>query len=179
MNHQSMDINFVFTTVVALNFVVKFEITPEHFQDYFLFSGTDSIAHLYRENATTYLFLKHDSSQQLFTFDNASTPLTFAWDRKTINNKPMNVHSNQSLLNHFNFDAYTFLSPIMEIQQLNYLPSTECQCGETNYELIALIMFAIGLGFKFDVIAPKIFDMILKKTKRLEEDEYMEMNTVV
>ena len=174
-----MDINFVFTAVVALNFVVKFDITTEHFQDYFLFSGSDSIAHLYRENATTYLFLKHESSQQLFTFDNASTPLEFAWDRKTINNKPMNVHNNHSLLNQFDFDAYTFLSPIME---LNYLPSTEStlyQRGETNYELIALIMFAIGLGFKVDVIAPKIFNMILKKTKRLEEDDYMEMTTAV
>ena len=175
-----MDLNFVFTAVVALDFVVRFEVTVNNTQDYFLFSGVDSTAHLYRENDTIRLFLRYKSNQQLFTLDEVfdGDTLTFDWDQKTVNSVPMNTQDHQSDMDRLEFDAYTFLSPIVEVQQLKCpIMETVYQCNGTNYRLIALIIFAIGLGLKFDIAVPAILN-ILQNLQRVEEAEYIEMGMV-
>ena len=174
-----MDLNFVFATVVALNFIVDFEVSQDDTQDYFIFSGNNSIAHLYRNTNKLNLYLKSDSSQQLWTYEVPSSEFTFGWDQKTVNNHPMHFHGNDSVLTHFDFDAYTFLSPISKMKQLK-CPEFEpvFQCDETNYKLIILIVFAIGIALKFDLAAPILIKAV--KTKyHVEESLYEEMNLSV
>ena len=174
-----MNLNFVFAAVVALNFVVKFEVSQDDTQDYFIFSGNNSTAHLYRNTNKLNLYLKSDSTQQLLTYELSSSEFTFGWDQKTVNNQPMDFHSNDSVLTHFDFDAYTFLSPILEMQQLK-CPEIEpvFQCGETNYKLITLIVFVIGIALKFDLAAPILIEAV-KTMYLIEESPYEEMITSV
>ena len=164
-----MNLNFIFNTVVALNFVVEFNVSPQSSQDYFLFSGIDSSAHLYRKNNTIWLYLKHGQEHQTMNYENKEPTFTFNWSSKTINDNPMSNHSDMNM----SFDAYTFLSPILNIQQPHPVVAEPIfHCGETNYKLIALIIFAVGLGLKFDLVAP-ILVKIFKK-----ESSYVDMQRV-
>ena len=154
-----MNLNFIYSAVVALNFVVKFHVSSEEKQDYFLFTGPNSTAHLYRTNNTLWLYLGNGEENRVMKCKVDNPTFTFDWISKTVDDNLMSNFSNIDVW----FDAYTFLSPILEIQQPS-TPTPIVQGVKINYLLIALLIVSIGLGLKFDVVAPLIMKLLKKES---------------
>ena len=164
-----MNLNFIYSAVVTLNFVVKFHVSLHETQNYFLLSGPNSTAHLYRENQTLWLDLSAGREHTMMYSQISGATFTFDWSGKTVDKQLMSNFSNIELW----FDAYTFLSPILEMQHPPTPVESIFQCGNINYKLMALLIFSIGLALKFDLLIPTLLKLLGK------EDIYVNMESRV
>ena len=156
-----MNLNFIFMSLMALDFTVNFHVSTDGKQDYFVFSGPNSTAHLYRENHTIWLYLESGREYTLSHSQISGPTFNFNWPSRTVNNELMINSSNLDVW----FDAYTFLSPIVEFHHMTSAPIEPIfQCDNINYKLIALIIFSIGLGLKVDLVAPILLKMLKKES---------------
>lgn len=183
-----MNINFVYSLTVGLSFIVRFNVNLDSKQDYFLFNGDNSTAHLFRQNQTIKLFLQCNTSYRHFEMPNVTNQFTFEWKGYTINNKNMNIVSSKGdKLNGLTFDAYTFLSPILhfaehrkEAIEIYHEPLVQCQ--DINYGFFVIIVFAVGVVLQLGIIGPKVFEHIIKSYRGFpqqlsveEEPAYVEI----
>ena len=158
---KRMNLNFIFSALVALDFTVNFHVSPEDKQDYFMFSGPNSTAHLFRENHTICLYLETGRERTLSRSRISGPTFTFTWSGKMVNNEVMSNSSNLDVW----FDAYTFFSPVLMLNQQSLAPIEPIfQCDNINYKLIALIIFCIGVGLKFDVLLPILLKLLKKES---------------
>lgn len=178
-----MNVNFIFSLAVSLDFTVRFAIdSSKESEDYFIFSAENVTAHLYRRNATLKLFLRTNSSYRQYEANGANDIFDFTWEDFLVDEQPMTIVKSQGQMGYFKFDGYTFVSPIYEIW--NHQPAIAVQepvfqCEGQNYGLIVLIVVVVGLLLKFDIIVPRIVKEILKSYEVSEEGEreasYVEM----
>ena len=155
-----MNLNFIYSAVVAMNFIATFDVSQQSKQEYFMLTGPNSTAHLFRKNETISLYLKYKNEEKIMVSEVQDSTFTFDWRFKTINKKPMNNNNNSTEFQ-FEFDTYNFLSPVL-LEESILQPTAPIFQPDINYKLIALIIFAIGMGLKLDIIAP-ILVKILKK----------------
>lgn len=159
-----MNINFVYTLVTSLAFTVVFDVNDSQKQNYFLFGGEETSAHLFRVNDTVTLYLGDRDSNAIYQTGNINSGFTFSWDGYLINNMYMNNTRYIGNLGSLEFDSFTFLSPLMEILETCVIsepcPGSLYQCEGTKYGLVTLIVLGIGLLLKFDTISPKVRTLI-------------------
>ena len=106
-----MNFNFLFGIVGNLNFIIEFAINEKEHQDFFLFEGVNSSAHLHRFNQTIYLQLSNGNETSLYQTD-FENMLEYSWIGFKVNGTEMNkVKSNGDLS--LKFDTFTFLSPLV------------------------------------------------------------------
>ena len=114
-------LNFLFAAVTALNFTVQFYSVND---DYFIFSGDNSVAHLYGNGTKIYYFERNGAVSNQYHCDIDEPEFTFTWPN-LINGQLMKPYSDIHELGDINFDAYTFLSPVkLLIPEIQHLCST-------------------------------------------------------
>ena len=159
-----MNINFVFNVVVSLSFVSRFNVTIDERQDYFIFNGDGTAAHLSRFNKTVSLVLLADDNYELYQTYNVTNNFTFKWSGFTIDEQKMHFVKSYGKIDQLQFDSYSFLSSSLEIEK-EELEFYSCEqpvfsCDDINYGFIALIMFGIGIGLRSDTMVMRIWKQI-------------------
>ena len=179
-----MDINFIFALATSLSFTVVFDVNNSYNQNYFVFNGDETSAHLFRKNDTVTLYLYDRDSYVIYQSSNITSSFMFSWEGYQINNMNMNKTSYNGSLGSLEFDGFTFLSPHKEILETCYIsepcPEPVFQCEGTRYDLLTLIVLGIGLLLKFDIISPKLMSIIREAYTKVSLDEsiYVEMEPV-
>ena len=101
-----MNFNFLFGIVGNLNFIIQFVINEKERQDFFLFEGVNSSAHLHRFNQTIYLQLSNGIETSLYQTD-FENMLEYSWIGFKVNGTEMKkVESDRDFL--LMFDTFTF-----------------------------------------------------------------------
>ena len=170
-----MNINFVFNVVVSLSFVSRFNVTIDERQDYFIFNGNGTTAHLSRSNKTVSLVLISDNSYELYQTYNVTNNFTFKWNGFTIDEQKMYRVNSSGKIDQIQFDSYSFLSPYLELEkeELEFYPCEQpvFSCDVINYGFIALIMFGIGIGLRSDTVVMRMWKQIATLYKLVDIHE--------
>ena len=177
-----MNVNLIFTIVTTLDFTARFAINPNDTpQNHFVLSGENTSAHLYQENTTLKLYLRLNSSYQLYELDGVINSFDFLWNGFMVNGRQMELKRSEGNLTSLSFDAYTFVAPI-ELWNYEIIHEivTECvyQREKQNYVWFACIFFAVGILLKFDVIGPKVAQKVIKYYSPELEGDYVAMENL-
>ena len=174
-----MDFNLLFRLVATLSFSIKFNIDTNNKQDFFIFNGENTTAHLFRENETLNLFIRTNSSFKRYEISNITTKFEFSWNEFKVDGRKMEIVKSHGQLDELQFNGYTFLSPWLGdpyCQVVEPPPNLVYRESEIKYGLLALIALAIGLILKSDAVALHIWEKIkVKLYQDVEEDLYVEM----
>ena len=168
-----MEFNLLFSVVGALSFVIEFGILPDARQDFLFFNGDNTSAHLFRENNTVFLHLA-DTHFELYQTD-IENQLEFSWNGFKVNGTEMKKVKTNGNVTKFDFDVFTFLSPIMENKpREEAIIETLLTSEKVNYYYILAIVF---LSVLLVDSKPRTFrliqDLLCQKKK---ESEYEVMN---
>ena len=170
-----MNINFVFNVVVSLSFVSRFNVTIDERQDYFIFNGNDTTAHLSRSNKTVRLVLLSGNNYELYQTYNVTNNFTFKWNGFIIDDQEMYCVNSSGKIDQIQFDSFSFLSPYLELEKEEF-EFCSCEqavfnCEDINYGFIALIMFGIGIGLRSDAMVMRIWKQITSGYKLVDINE--------
>ena len=143
---HKMNFNVLFALAANLNFTINFLIDSQITQDFFIFEGEDSSAHLYRENDTIKLYLQYMNKSELYIQEIKDT-LEFSWEGYKINGTKMKKIKGDGELNP-QFTAFTFSSPILSVEPLNEravlsLPNS----SNINYGYVVGIVLLVAIVF--------------------------------
>ena len=170
-----MNVNFIFNIVVSLSFVARFNVTTDEYQDYFIFNGNDTAAHLSRNKTTVSLVLLSGDDYQLYQTYNVTDNITFKWNGFTIDEQKMTCVNSSGRIDQIQFDSYSFLSPYLELEkdELEFCSSEQTVFGskDINYGLIALVMFGVGLSLRSDDMAKRIWNQLATGYKLTDINE--------
>ena len=170
-----MNVNFVFNVVVSLSFVARFNVTIDDHQDYFVFNGNDTAAHLSRSKTTVSLLLISGDDYELYQTFNVTGNFTFKWNGFTIDDQKMNCVNSSGRIDQIQFDSYSFLSPYLQLEkdelEICYCEQTVFGCKDINYGLIALIMFGVGIGLRSDDMVKRIWNRLATGYKLVDINE--------
>ena len=176
-----MNFNFLFGIVGNLYFIITFLLNEKDQQDFFMFEGVDSGAHLYRYNHTIYLQLNNHTTTMLYKTD-IKDVLEFSWTGFKVNGTEMEkVGSNVTFP--LTFNAFTFLAPIVDFGCPNNSNEERIagfhKITNTNYGYIVGIVLIVAIVFD---IKPKTWNFISKVFNRLgkcnKDDTYETMNSL-
>ena len=176
-----MNFNAIFTIVASLSFTIDFYNSNEFYQDFFLFNGANSSAHLYRENDTLILYLNQLNDFEIYNFYNIPYYFTFSWVNFTVNGIEMQCVKNSTKIKNINFTDYTFCSPIIDIYtSCKHEPvfKTFDKLNEINYGYIVLISLFVGIFIKSKFISLELYRKIflLFNEYHKPESDYATMN---
>ena len=179
-----MEFNILFVIVASLSFTIEYDIDSNTKQDFFIFTADqEGSVHLFRENTTINLYLRSNSSFELYQSLTPGKQFNFTWDGFRIDGKQMKMIKSNGQIEDLNFNGYTFLSPHIGVMcEPVENPQLEAiyQNSETNYGLIVLIVLSIGMLLKTDIIAEKVWKKLIRiadtsETLSNDEDSYVEM----
>ena len=172
-----MNISFLYALVTSLSFTIKFNVNSNNRQDYFIFNGPNTTAHLFRENSTLKLIFHANSSFRHYQASNITGQFNFIWDGFKVNDKKMELIKSNGDLNELKFNRYTFESLCLDTlhEEVEYSQEPVFHCRDVNYIIFAGIAIAVGLIMRSDNIIPKIW--MLFNTLR-SESEYAEVDTI-
>lgn len=178
-----MNISFLYTVLTSLCFTVKFDFDEHSKQDYFIFNGPDTTAHLFRKNSTLELVLQSNSSFSRYQTSNLTNPFTFTWDGFRVNDKTMKLVKSTGNLTNRNFNGYTFMSPYLEILQddtVQYITQESIvECRDINYGIFAAIAIAAGLVMRSDNIISRTLKLLSNALEsKTSESVYVEMDSI-
>ena len=165
----SMYFNISFALATALSFTAHFPVnTGTESQNYFIFTGVNNTAHLYRNNDTLSLHIQDRSNYQLLQMEGVSNlrSFEFKWDEFRINGRSMDIKTVEGNCTRLDFDAFNFISPI-DIWNRQVMPGMQAERiyhydKEIKYGWFAFIAFGVGLLLKFDLVCPKILQKFLQ-----------------
>ena len=155
-----MNFNFLFGVVGSLNFIIKFAVNDKEQQDFFMFEGLNSSAHLHRYNQSIFLHLSNGIETLLYRTD-FENMLEFSWKGFKVNGTEMKkVKSDGELLLEFN--TFTFLSPFVNFS-----------CFDNSNEeklLNSVNLTGINYGYVFGIvlIVAIVFDFKPKTWKLMK-----------
>ena len=168
------------TTFFSLTFVLNLDVNKNIYQDYFIFHGNDTSAHLFRENNTINLVLMSDENYVIYQ-SNVTNSFIFEWDGFIINDEKMKLRTNQLMfdVNQLTFYNYTFISSFSS-QDIKTLTLEDTK--ELFQELIVAVVLdiiLIGVIFRSDILrsdslirkAYDIFKIIFNKKYNVEFNE--------
>ena len=172
-----MEFNLFFTLVTALSFSIRFDTDSSPKQDYLIFQGDDATVHLFRENNTLVLYLRHDEAYNIYNYNNITNDFSFTWEGYKINEETMILIKSFGDIGAMIFDSYTFLSPIADFYEPSFSIEPVYRHSSTiNYGYIALIVVGVVLGFESKVIASMIYK---KVSERFEFNSLDLMETAI
>ena len=149
-----MNFIFLFSLINTLSFSVKYELTNDVIQDFFVFQSKLHYAHFYRNGSTLLLKLTEDINKfQSYTHELGDKEVfNFAWDNFTIDGISMKLNNSNSQIERelISFEDYIFMHPYVELNQINEL---ECKIQPTyilkvNYFLISVIVLVSFITIK-------------------------------
>ena len=178
-NYFKMNLNFVYNLLASLTFSITFDVDSNEKQDYFVLHGDNSTAYLFRYDNVLKLSITTNFGFRHYETTEISTQFTFTWDGFKINDKSMQIIRSNGNISDLEFNGYTFLSPSKDFNQLlecNQEQPLHFLCSKTNYSLLALIFFSIGVLLRSDSIASKFWKVATKSciqsvTEALSQDE--------
>lgn len=147
-----MNFHIIFRTIAELSFVVKYKISNEKYEDFFLFKGNQSKAHLYRESNVLNLYLCCKGGINHYKYENVSSIFTFSWSDFTINGSKMYA-VNQSYEKVYDFTDFKFISPVVELyDHYSFEPivNSLSEIKSLNYGYFVLIMIIVIITLKSD-----------------------------
>lgn len=139
-----MNITLLLATSIALNFNATFNFNNHDYQDFILFSGNDTIAHMFRRNKTILLSTRSGSNTSLYEYTSNDTTWYYTWPT-TINGEEMSCVFGGKIEE--KYDYLLFIEPVFsEFQSLD-------GCHEDQHYLYALILLILP-GF----FVPKLWE---------------------
>ena len=168
------------TTFFSLTFVLNLDVNKNIYQDYFIFHGNDTSAHLFRENNTINLVLMSDENYAIYQ-SNVTNSFIFEWDGFIINDEKMKLRTNQLMfdVNQLTFYNYTFISSFSS-QDIKTLTLEDTK-GLFQELIVAVVLdiILIGVIFRSDILrsdslirkAYDIFKIIFNKKYNVESNE--------
>ena len=161
-----MNFNLLFSTLAGLSFVLKFSVNQKERQDFFLFNGSNSSAHLFREGNMFYFHLFNKVNFSVYRLNSTADLVTFSWNDFFLNDERMELISNLGNISELNLDSFTFTSPIVEFS------SSECennleplyQLKNVNYGYIATMIFTALVLTESKSVGIKVFDHFKTRT---------------
>ena len=190
-----MNFTILFHVIGTLNFHVQFSLHSHYTQDFFIFQGGNSSAHLYRNNQTVFLYMRDDNGSQLFQVD-ILNKLEFSWGGFKINGTEMKMIKSTGSIDMDDLNEFTFLSPVINLQPDILMETRVLNTNETiseskfisslnpknvNYGYIAaiILIFAIALELKLKI--PLLFNRLIRTEvdQELEESGYVSMANMV
>ena len=171
-----MNFHIAFQTFAALTFTVRYNLSNDTYQDFFIFQGNQSQAHFYRTDNVIKLYLNHKDSFSSYKLGNISSEFWFSWSGLMINDTKMQiVHEGKT--KNVRFDNFTFISPILDIYESYEMQPLIKEITDINYGYFVLMMIAVVLVLKADVHSlSKVLDSI--KFRFRIENEYVSMNNL-
>ncbi len=172
-----MNFNLIFSLVSTLSFTLDWELSGDEQQDFFIFNGLNSSAHLFLRNNSLSLYIQYKNSFSTLNYQNPPRIFTFSWPEYSINGENMSVIKYESNTTKATFSEFTFLSPIVNVPVYTLESVTEpTYLMKINYGYIALIALAIGLVLKSSIVSSSFYFRILEIIKKKEEDDYVTMS---
>ena len=187
-----MNFTILFHIIGNLNFHVQFTLDSKYMQDFFIFQGGNSSAHLYRNNKTVSLYLHDDKGFQLYQ-TNILKELEFTWKGFQINGSDMKLIKSTGNTSMDYLNEFIFISPIIDIQPGIMLEAGSFNNNESesrfispqnskdvNYGYIAaiILIFAIALELKMKI--PLLINRLFGKeiNQKIEESDYVSMENM-
>ena len=144
-----MNFTLFFSLISTLSFVVEFPVHSGNKQDYFYFEGRNQSAYLSRNDQNLSLFLSQGSNYSLYRKQINRSNFFFSWNGFQVNDVGMTVVKTIGSVDDFNFDHFTFISPIVDV--IFNEPETECVYSlsdNVNYWYILLIVLVVSALFE-------------------------------
>ena len=187
-----MNFTILFHIIGNLNFNVQFSLDSNYMQDFFIFQGGNSSAHLYRNNKTVFLYLHDDKGFQLYQ-TNILKELEFTWKGFQINGSGMKLIKSTGNTSMDYLNEFIFISPIIDLQPGIMLEASNFNNNESesrfispqnskdvNYGYIAaiILIFAIALELKMKI--PLLINRLFGKeiNQKIEESDYVSMENM-
>lgn len=172
-----MDFNLLFALVGSLNFTVNFDVYDGEAQDYFIFEGLNSSAHLYRQNYTVYLYVRDFNNYETYQTD-VIDRVEFSWIGFKINNTKMEERLNKAFSN-VEFNSFTFISPIINATQMNiheegFTNLDPSFYSDVNYGYIVAIALTVAI-----IVECKAFIVrLVSANSSGDESDYVTMENI-
>ena len=187
-----MNFTILFHIIGNLNFHVQFSLDSNYMQDFFIFQGGNSTAHLYRNNETVTLYLRDDKGFELYQ-TNILNKLEFSWRGFQINGTDMKLIKSTGNTSMDYLNEFTFISPIIDLQpgimlEVSNFNNNESESRfispqnskDVNYGYIAaiILIFAIALELKMKI--PLLINRLFGKeiNQKIEESDYVSMENM-
>ena len=187
-----MNFTILFHVIESLKFNLTFELSHNYAQDFFIFDGLNSSAHLYRTNKTVYLYQNDEFELYQST---VLKKLQFSWIGFKVNGTSMKKVKSTGSIDMNDLEQFTFLSPLLDfkahisietcfselketVSELEFIQSIKL--NEIKYGYIAgiILIFAIALELKMKI--PLIYNKIFGKEleNELEDSGYESMMNI-
>ena len=187
-----MNFTILFHIIGNLNFHVQFSLDSNYMQDFFIFQGGNSTAHLYRNNETVSLYWRDIEGFELYQ-TNIFSKLEFTWKGFQINGTDMKLIKSTGNTSMDYLNEFTFISPIIDLQpgimlEVSNFNNNESESRfispqnskDVNYGYIAaiILIFAIALELKMKI--PLLINRLFGKEfdQKLEESDYVSMENM-
>ena len=189
-----MNFTVLFQIIGSLNFQVRFSLNSYNTQDFFIFQGEYSSAHLYRNNETLSLYLRDDTDFELYQ-TNILNELEFSWRGFKVNGTDMLKIKSTGSTGMDDLNEFTFLSPVLDLQADILMEDCSVNVNETitesevmqslnfrnvNYGYIAgvilIIVMALELRMKIPIIIERLYGK--QNEHELGESEYETMENL-
>ena len=176
---MNMDFIILFRLLANLNFNLSFQLSENVTQDFFIFSGRNSYAHLHRVNKDVYLSLSQNNQFERYQA-RVLDKLHFSWVDFMINGTCMEKIKSTGAVNMTNLNQFIFLSPVLDFQpQISNEtePMQSIKLGNVNYGYIAALMLIFAIAIELKVKIPLIFNKLFRNNpqSRVDNSDYVSM----
>ena len=187
-----MNFTILFHIIGNLNFHVQFSLDSNYMQDFFIFQGGNSTAHLYRNNETVSLYLRDEKGFELYQ-TNILNKLEFSWRGFQINGTDMKLIKSTGNTSMDYLNEFTFISPIIDLQPGIMLEASNFNNNESesrfispqnskdvNYGYIAAIMLIFAIALELKMKIPLLINRLFGKEfdQTIEESDYVSMENM-
>ena len=177
-----MNFTILFQLIGNLNFNLSFELSQSVTQDFFIFNGLNSSAHLYRVNKDIYLLLYQNDQFERYQ-SSVLSKLHFSWVDFSFNGTCMKKVKSTGDINMTDLNQFTFLSPVLDFQphiSTELEPMQSIKLSDVNYGYIAGLMLIFALAIELKVKIPLIFNKLFRNNSESEVDnsDYVSMMNI-
>ena len=187
-----MNFTILFHIIGNLNFHVQFSLDSNYMQDFFIFQGGNSTAHLYRNNETVSLYLRDEKGFELYQ-TNILNKLEFSWRGFQINGTDMKLIKSTGNTSMDYLNEFTFISPIIDLQpgimlEMSNFNNNESESRfispqnskDVNYGYIAAIMLIFAIALELKMKIPLLINRLFGKEfdQNFEESGYVSMENM-
>ena len=165
-----MNFNIIFNFIAVVSFTIDFNVSDEYYQDFFLFDGNNSRAHLYRQNNTLKLHLKQQNNFKIYKYSNLTNSFSFSWSNISVNGVKMYPLKSNYDIENWNF---SFIPSVLQMtDDCSFQPLLEDLSNGTSFSYVyfILIMIVVILTIKADIKFVKNFINAIKVFLKIENE---------
>ena len=178
---MEMDFTILFRLIGNLNFNLSFQLSENVTQDFFIFNGLNSSAHLHRVNKDVYLLLSQNNQFERYQAS-VLDELHFSWVDFMINGTCMKKVKSTGAINMTGLNQFTFISPVLDFQPhiSNELePMQSIKLSNVNYGYIATLMLVFAIAIELKAKIPLIFKLFRNNSESgVDNSDYVSMTNI-